>query len=162
ERDAVRRSAQLADEERASAEIQRVRAEANQNQVLEAVDRFLIRVGDRRLAEIPEMEEVRRDLLQEALLYCEDFLKQNPNPDRNVRYQAGRAHGRMANILQTLSRFEASEDHYRSALALLKQLADEFPDEPSYRYDLAKNNNNLANLYREAKRGSEGEPFVLR
>jgi tetratricopeptide (TPR) repeat protein/tRNA A-37 threonylcarbamoyl transferase component Bud32 len=155
ERNAASNSAREAEDERAH-------AEANQGKALDAVDRFLARVGDRRLAEIPEMDEVRRELLQEALGFCEEFLKQGgPNPDRNVRFQTGRTYGRMAKIQQSLSQFESAEQNYQGAISLLQQLANEFPDDSTYRYDLAKNYHNLCMLYREAKRGKEGDPFLL-
>jgi serine/threonine-protein kinase len=161
ERNAAARSAQEANDERVRAEAQRARAETNESQALDAVDQFLTQVGDRRLADIPEMEEVRQELLQEALRFCEKFLHQSPNPDRNVRYQAARTYGRMAKILQTLARFEPAEKHYQSALSLLRQLTDEFPEDPAYRYELAKNYYNLTILYGGSDRSSAAAPFLF-
>jgi serine/threonine-protein kinase len=160
ERNAAARSAQAAEEERVRAEAQRARAEANEGQALDAVDHFLAQVGDRRLADIPEMEGLRQELLQDALRFCEKFLNQSPNPDPNVRYQSARTYGRTAKILQSMARFEPAEKNYQSAVTLLGQLADEFPADPIYRYELSKNYYNLSVLHIEAKRGSASEPFL--
>jgi serine/threonine protein kinase len=156
----LRRERNAAAQSAREAEKQRLLAVANQDQALAAVDRFLARIGDRRLADVPEMDEVRRELLEDALGFCEQFLEQSPNPDRNVRFQAGRTHGRLAKILRSLSRFEPAEENYRRALAIFQQLINEYPDDCAYRFEFAKNSYNLSVLYRETRRGSEADSLV--
>ena len=157
----LRRERNAAAHSAREAEKERIRAVANQDQALAAVDRFLARVGDRRLADVPEMDEVRRELLEDALGFCEQFLEQSPTPDRNVRFQAGSTHGRLAKILQTMSRNEPAEHNYRGAIAILERLTDEFPADRAYRFQLAKQYYNMAILCRAAKSGSGMEPLLI-
>jgi serine/threonine protein kinase len=58
------------------------RAETNYARALEAVDRLLTRVGESKLAGVPEMDRVRQDLLQEALRHCQAFLRDKDTPTR--------------------------------------------------------------------------------
>ena len=54
-------------------------SQANYRKAREAVDRMLLRVGDRALEGIPQMTDVRRELLEEALQFYEGFLGEQPS-----------------------------------------------------------------------------------
>src|SRR5262249_55345600 len=112
------------------------RAEANFKRSLQAVDTFLSKVGDRRLAHIPGVEKVRREVLEEPLRFFQEFLDlKEGNPP--VRREAGRAYKRIAPVYHLLGMQAESETAFQRALELFEQLKDEFPAEPDYRRDLA-------------------------
>ena len=58
------------------AKVQRNRAEANFAKARAAVDDYLTRVSESRLLQVPGMQPLRRDLLQSALGFYQDFLKE--------------------------------------------------------------------------------------
>jgi tetratricopeptide (TPR) repeat protein len=68
---AEREQAQLTDEQRQAAEANYVRAR-------EAVKQMLTRVADNELAAIPEMGEVRKQLMADARLFYDELIKLNP------------------------------------------------------------------------------------
>jgi tetratricopeptide (TPR) repeat protein/tRNA A-37 threonylcarbamoyl transferase component Bud32 len=113
------------------------RAEANQEKTLEAVDRFLTRVGDKKLADIPAVTEVRRDLLTDALQFFQRFLDEKENPDPSVRRQAALAAQRAYRIYNMLGQPAEQYQATKLAVDLLRRLAAEFPDDPSYKHDLS-------------------------
>jgi tetratricopeptide (TPR) repeat protein len=122
------------------------RAEANQEKTLAAVERFLARVGDARLAGVPQMELVRQELLADALEFFQDFLKEKDDPEPLLRRDAARAYHRTGRIKHQLGQLKQAADDFRQAAALLRQLVREYPDEPAYRFDLAKSLHNLGEL----------------
>src|SRR5262249_7815856 len=61
------------------------RADANFNRTLEAVDKFLSRLGHKQLAQIPGMEQVRREVLGEGLGVSQGFLREKSGQPRGGR-----------------------------------------------------------------------------
>jgi serine/threonine protein kinase len=148
----------------AEADRQRQRAEANQERTLEAVDRFLTRVGDKKLAPVPAMEEVRRDLLADALQFFQGFLREMDDADPQVRHEAARAEQRVARIYRLLGQRDRENQHWQEALLLQKRLAVEFPEQPSYRFDVSQTLHNLGlcnqAFARSAERQAEAERYL--
>jgi tetratricopeptide (TPR) repeat protein len=132
------------------------RAEQNFESARSAVDEMLTSVGQQRLAYEPRMEKVRRDLLTKALHFQERFLKEKSD-DPEVRSEVGRAHARVGDIQEMLGDHEAAEQSYGAARTFLSALAVEFPDNASYRQDLAAGLNNLGQLLKSAGRTPEAE-----
>jgi serine/threonine protein kinase len=92
-------------------------AQANFDKATQAVDEMLTRVGQRDLAEVPQMELVRRDLLQRALAFYEGFAAARTD-DPNVRLQLALARGRVAWINRQLG-------ENRTAAAIAAAVVDE-------------------------------------
>jgi tetratricopeptide (TPR) repeat protein len=139
-----------------AAEKQRERAERYFQKALDAVDQMLTGVGQVNLAHVPHMEPARRDLLEKALKFYQEFLDEKSD-DPGVRQETGRAYVRVGDIYRMLGQYPDAEKVYGEAIVLLKQLADEFPDVPRYRKDLAVCHNNLGILLRATKRLSQAE-----
>ena len=146
-----------ADENYRTAEAQRRQAQENLEQALKAVDEMLTQVGQEWLRDLPGVEEVRRDLLQKALGFYQEFLRQNRH-DPAIRLETGRAHGRVAKIYQLLGQDKDAEQAYREALAVFEELVHDFPDRPDSRYQLARQSNEFsAFLARPLVRGDEAD-----
>jgi serine/threonine-protein kinase len=127
-----------ASQQKGEAERQWQRAEANFQTALGAVDQMLTQVseGDGFLAHEPRMEALRRKLLEGALRFYQDFLKENAaNP--KVRWETASAYVRVGNIQKRLGEQVAAENAYRAAIPLLQALSAEFPSRPAYRHQLA-------------------------
>jgi tetratricopeptide (TPR) repeat protein len=125
------------------ADVARGLAEANEDRAFEAIDRFLTRIADQKLASIPGLEEVRRDLLNEALATSQTFLDEKEGASPRARNEVARAHQRCVRIYAALADVDKQLEHVRHAVRLHRQLAEDFPGEPSYRVELSRDLHNL-------------------
>jgi tetratricopeptide (TPR) repeat protein len=156
----------------AAATVARGEAETNYQKALSAVDEMLSQVGQESLADIPQVEPVRRALLEKALLFYQGVLKEGRTEPR-VRLETARAYQRVSEIYGMLGAgkedvaFEASEQ----AISILKQLMAEFPQEAIYQEEAARCYQHLARLKGGAAfliqdngdqaRKADGEAFVI-
>ena len=112
------------------------RTTAALGQTLRAVDQMLTKVGQERLANIPQMSQVRKELLEEALAFYRDFLKEKPN-DPELRRELAQAHYRVADILRKLGKHAEAVDGFQQAIAMQQAILQEYPDHPETRAALA-------------------------
>jgi tetratricopeptide (TPR) repeat protein len=119
------------------AERQHERAEDSFRDARTAVEQMLTEVGEERLKRIPEMDPVRRALLEKAAAFYEKFLNERGD-DPAVREEAARAYERVGLINGHLGRLAEAEAAYQQALALLAPLAAQDPHEPRYRQTMAR------------------------
>jgi serine/threonine protein kinase/tetratricopeptide (TPR) repeat protein len=136
QRSAADRQRIEADEQRAEAERQRQRAEdarqvavANLQKAREAVDQMLTRVGQEQLANVPQMEPVRKALLEDALKFYQGFFEQKSD-DPAIRRGRGMAYARVAVIYRLLGMNTDAETAFGKAFAILEEIATELPHEP--------------------------------
>jgi tetratricopeptide (TPR) repeat protein len=121
-----------------TADKHRARAEGNYQKMLEAVDSMLTEVGEKDLADVPEMEEPRARLLEKALQFYQNLLQEKDDPDPAVRRETARAFQRAAWIEGHLGRLDQAEEDIRQALALWPQVVADFPGEATtYRREWA-------------------------
>jgi serine/threonine-protein kinase len=138
------------------AEGQRDRAEQSFLDARAAVDEMLTQVAQKRLKDIPEMEQVRQDLLQKALDFYQKFLRER-GEDASVRQEAARAYRRVGDIQGLLGHSDEAEKAYRDALDLQGRLVGEARGDPDRRQELAKTHYQLGALYRELGRTADAE-----
>jgi serine/threonine protein kinase len=146
--------------EKERADDEKQRAEANLRTVKEAVDRLMTRVADE-LADKPQMEEIRQKLLEDALEFYQGFLRQK-STDPVMRHETAHAYMRVAGISQLLGRTAAWQQAIRQAIALLEQLATEFPAVPVYRVELAGCHASQAASYSWGSQAGEGKADISR
>jgi tetratricopeptide (TPR) repeat protein/tRNA A-37 threonylcarbamoyl transferase component Bud32 len=137
------------------------RAEANFQRTLQAMDRLLTWVGDGHLAHLPRMEPVRRQVLEDALRFYQQFL-QDQDSAPSVRREVGRAHWRVGRIYSMLRRPAEAGAAYRRGEVLLEELAADFPTVPEYRAELAHILTDLGTLLKEAGQLPEAEEVYER
>ncbi|HEV2949528.1 MAG TPA: serine/threonine-protein kinase, partial [Gemmataceae bacterium] len=134
---------------------ERDRAERHFQESLEVVDRLLTRVGNKRLADVPRMEKVRREILNDALDFYQRFLKEEAS-SAPLRFDTARAFRGVANIQCLLGQNVEAEINSRKSVSLLEDLVKEYPKNPDYREELARSLNNSGrflmalNQYEEA------------
>ncbi|MCI0459454.1 MAG: tetratricopeptide repeat protein [Gemmataceae bacterium] len=131
-------------------------SDVNFRKALEAVDQMLTEVGQKELAPVPHLEEVRRTLLEKALSFYEGFL-QEKSSDPPIQLQTGMACRRVGHLRHWLGRHDQAEQAYERGIALLEQLAGRYPNEPSYRQELARSYAGRARLFREVGRSAEAD-----
>jgi tetratricopeptide (TPR) repeat protein len=140
------------------AEKERQRAEANFQSALAAVVQLLKRVSESgdRLADEPRMELVRQRLLEDALRFCQDLLKQK-GTDALARHETAALHRHVGDLQKRLGQRAAAEEAYGAALRLFGDLAAEFPGRSAYRRELAACHTNLGSLLADTPRQKEAE-----
>jgi tetratricopeptide (TPR) repeat protein len=115
---------------------QRRRAEANMELAWDAAERMYATALEEWLANQPGLEEAPRRFLLDALAFYERFAVENgANP--RVRRETARAFSRVGRIHDRLGAPDKADAAFRRAVDLQQGLADELPDEPGCRYDLA-------------------------
>jgi tetratricopeptide (TPR) repeat protein len=142
-------------------EAQRQLAEKSFGQALEAVDKMLSEVAEVELADVPQMEPVRKKLLTKAKDFYEKFLEDRKD-DPVVRREAGRAYLRLGDIQEMMNEHGQAEQAYGAAIKLLGDLRAEAPGVADYRRDLARAFNNQGMLFKKNTRVEEAEPAVRR
>jgi serine/threonine protein kinase/tetratricopeptide (TPR) repeat protein len=142
--------------ERNRAGEQKQAAEANFQSALEAVDQMLTRVGEAELLNVPQMEPVRRNLLQDALRFYQTFLRTRGDSPL-LRSEAASAYRRLGQIQVQLGQRNEGEESYRQAVALLEELLAESPGDPDFRNKLAGVNGDLGVLYHSTQRWPQAE-----
>jgi tetratricopeptide (TPR) repeat protein/tRNA A-37 threonylcarbamoyl transferase component Bud32 len=135
------------------------RAERNLEKARRLVDSMLTRVADE-MENLPHMEELRTQLLEEALEFHLDFLQQKSD-DPVVRYKLAQAHRAVADIYVYLGRPESVEEAYHDAFEVLEDLVSDFPDVAEYQDELAAVAQNLGVWYWHHDRTEEAETTLL-
>ncbi|HKB02639.1 MAG TPA: protein kinase [Gemmataceae bacterium] len=90
------------------------RAEGNLDEAKEVVDKFLTRIGRYELAGVPQMEHVRRELLERALRFYQTSLQQRGN-DPSLRRETARAHYQVGYIHSLLGNHREAADGFEQS-----------------------------------------------
>jgi tetratricopeptide (TPR) repeat protein len=115
---------------------QRLRAEANFQKAADEVERLLARIGQERLKDLPQMESLRSELLEEALRFQLGFLKERSD-DPLVLLGVARAARMAASLQGQLHRLDEAERTCRQALQILDELVARSPRDLGYRRERA-------------------------
>jgi tetratricopeptide (TPR) repeat protein len=134
---------------------QRQRATGHLGRAKTAVQQMLTRVGAERLAYVPHMERVRREVLEDAVRLYQDILRDEPD-DRAGRLEAAEAYRTLAGLNRMLGEFGEAEKHDREALDRVSRLAEEDPDHAGYLVEKARTTDALAELRARFGAWSEG------
>ncbi|HET6882644.1 MAG TPA: protein kinase [Pirellulales bacterium] len=137
-------------------ESERRRAETNFLKARGAVDQMLTRVGQERLSGVPQMEPVRRALLEDAVEFYRGFLDEKSD-DPAVRVEMARAYQRLADIYDTLGQRDQARRAVLQGAAIFDKLVDEYPNEPDYRAGSANGLNQLGSLLKDEMNALEAE-----
>jgi eukaryotic-like serine/threonine-protein kinase len=111
-------------------------SERNYKRALSAVDQLLARVGNQALAEVPQLDQLRKDILDDALEFYQEFLEENP-ADSDVRFNAAALYTRVGMINHDFGRYPEATRYRDKAIAILEQLHRCEPENPAYRFELA-------------------------
>jgi eukaryotic-like serine/threonine-protein kinase len=149
----------LISREAARKEEQRQLAEKNFGLARDAVDRMLTEVAEVDLADVPQMQQVRKRILEKARQFYQQFLKQK-GTDASVLREAGRAHLRLGQIGELLGDHVEAERAYRRGLDLLTPLVRDDHDPPEILADLARGRDELGMLLKKANRFKESETLL--
>lgn len=122
---------------------ERLQNETNaRNLALAAVDRMLTRVCDETMSGVPQAEQVRLKLYQDAVEFYRNILKQRTD-DPELRFETAMAFIRLGEMYIELGHPEQTYDLYVAAHKSLEELHAQSPDDPRFRVELAKYFNRL-------------------
>ena len=134
---------------------EKAKTEHNYQIARDAVEQMLTRVGEVDLADVPQLESVRRDLLDRALAFYRDFLTARVG-DASARLETGRALARLGDIREQLGQYVQAEANYREALDLLGKATAN----PETARVIARTRVNLGILLKKSNRYAESEKLL--
>jgi tetratricopeptide (TPR) repeat protein len=118
----------------ATAREEQARADGNYTKALEGMN--TVTEVARRLRGVPRADGLRRMLLEEVLRFNQGLLAQQAD-EVSVRREAARAARRMGGVHEELGQGKEAEAAFRQALDLGEKLLADYPNEPTFRADLA-------------------------
>jgi choice-of-anchor C domain-containing protein len=137
----ARQEAELAKEHEAAlrkqADEAKKQAESNFAKAREAVDDYFTTVSESQLLQVSGMQPLRRDLLQSALTFYQDFLKERSD-DSTIRGELAAAFLRVGKIRRELGQQAEAHKAYEQARALYEALTKDAPESAEWRHGLAQ------------------------
>ncbi|MGE0376075.1 MAG: protein kinase [Planctomycetaceae bacterium] len=131
------------------AEKQRHLAEANFQKALDAVEQMLTRVADEKLARIPGVESVRKQLLEDAIPFYEQLLEQH-SEDPELRFKTAKAWQRIGFIKERIfDDLAGGTAALEKAINIAEAVLRESPNDVRYLEVLAHSCAKLGCLYRD-------------
>jgi eukaryotic-like serine/threonine-protein kinase len=120
-------------------ERRRGEAEANLGQARNAVDDYFTAVSESTLlkAPLPGLQPLRRELLQTALRYYQDFVRRHHN-DPSLRADLAAATLRVGEIVDLVGPKAEALEALQSAFDLYRSVANEAPNDPSHRAGMGR------------------------
>src|SRR5262245_46902923 len=112
------------------------RADVNWRKAFEALDQVCLRMAEERMPRESQPSPADRELISKLLNFYEEFVRENGS-DPAVRHQAARACQRVGDLCRKLGRPAEAIAAYRRSVERGRALVDEFPNDATYRADLA-------------------------
>jgi eukaryotic-like serine/threonine-protein kinase len=113
-----------------------LRAEANFRKAREAVDEYFTKVSQSILLNVPGLQPLRKELLESAQKYYQDFLRDHGD-DPTVRAEAAEAWYRLGIITHDIGSSTDALDQLRKAETMYEALTRDQPGEIRYPYKQA-------------------------
>ena len=145
-----------AEDHRQQAETNLDTARRNSRKAHDAVDQLLTHLGYDKLLDVPFMEPVVRDVLDTALKFNKEFLKEEGD-DPAVRFEVARAYRRAGAIERMLGRFSAADEHFQQGLEIVEALARDDHRRTEYRQEQSVIHLTLGGMYATIGRLPEAE-----
>jgi eukaryotic-like serine/threonine-protein kinase len=124
----------------ARAERARLRAESYFGRLSGGVVQMLRQVESTRWADVDEIDEIRQALTQELLTFCRGYLKEL-SADPEARHDQAATYLLMGNLNRVQAdrvqgAAEQAEKDYRKAVEFFESVANQYPNQTRYRFDL--------------------------
>ncbi len=146
--------------EQARTEAQRDLASRNFRQARQAADGFLTRISDDSQLAQPDLQPLRRRLLEAGLSYYEGFAREGLDPGDHARLAD--AYARVGRINDLVGSKEKALADVREAVAYREKVAGPRPDDPAARRELAAILDDLGHLQMANGRMAEALPTFER
>lgn len=134
---------------------QQERASTNYRSARDALSLIVRHLDNRRATNIPQLMELRREQLEDALAFYEGALRGLEDSDPAVVLDTAMAAAAAGDIQHTLGREKASRESFQRALGLLEQLPADFRERPEARGGFIHCYKHLAYLANDQPRSTE-------
>lgn len=118
---AAQSATELADGRLIEVERERLRAEGNLKQALDAVDEYLTKTSDSKLLQVAGAQPLRRELLESALKFYRGFLERQTNSP-TLQTEVASAHVHCAAIVGGIGRTDDAAAENSKAIEILRPL----------------------------------------
>ena len=115
------------------------RAEANARETtvylrktLESIDAYFVKVSEKRLLDVPNLQPLRKDLLQDARDYYQALLRDRPG-DPAIRVELAKARSSLAGVVSLIGRQTESLTLYRQSLEEFDRIVERSPGDEAAR-----------------------------
>jgi hypothetical protein len=128
------------------------RAEDNLRAAVDAVNDSLASAGSqqaREAADVPQVEELRKSLLDKAQIFYNKLLEKNSS-DSALRIQQAQARSRLGDINRLMGKYQEAVQQYNAAISGYESLIKEFPMQEDLHQALAYCHNWLGETIRDA------------
>jgi serine/threonine-protein kinase len=112
---------------------ERERANANYREARQAISRMLGRTGERSAVPIPQLLELERRQAEDAVVFFRAVIKDDVEPDDEVRFQVAEAIEQLAMRTGELNDITKGIGLHREALAVFDELSAAHPTDPRFR-----------------------------
>lgn len=142
-----------ADENLKEALRQEKRADREARDSRDAVKKLLSTVGDQRLRNVPFMDDLRRQLLEEALAFNQQFLDRSDSQDD--RYEVALAHQRVAEIYRMLGRIDEAGQSLNTSREIILAVLETRTGDPDLLEAVADVNASISDNLKQAGKFTE-------
>jgi tetratricopeptide (TPR) repeat protein len=122
------------------------RADENLLRARKAVKDYLTEAAGNRLLKEADFHDLRRKLLESAIPFYQEFLKQQTD-DPELEAERGRAYGDLAMVREDLNQLEQALADHEQRRVIFERLVADFPAKPAYRHELAQTYRNEGNVH---------------
>jgi tetratricopeptide (TPR) repeat protein len=136
-------------------EQERTRADAGYESAQQTLDRMIARLERRRVGEAPQLKELQRELLEDALAFYQGVIDERDDPNPKVQRDVAVAYRRAGGIEALLGRWDQATEHLRQAIALFASLPAAERDSAETQLLLAGCHNNLGIIANNNRRWDE-------
>jgi|GEM_PF-3280298 len=134
-------------------------AELNFAEARKTVDTFVYDIGRKELADIPGLQELMKKFADRAVAQYAELIKRNPNdPDTHIGY--AKAKGTLGSILADIGEIQRAENEIKEAIQLLEYDTKSSPNDWRYKFELAKQRQEMGKLYWGNKQQEKALPFA--
>jgi serine/threonine protein kinase len=156
-------SREKAEKDRALVRVSQEKTRADQNlaQARKAVKDYLTQVADNRLLKEADFHQMRRELLESALPFYQEFVKQK-HDDPELEAERAEAYGDLGFLRQDLGDWEQALVEYEQQRAILERLVVNYPAKPAFRQGLAQGCRNVGLVYHHLRQTAKAEEALRR
>jgi serine/threonine protein kinase/tetratricopeptide (TPR) repeat protein len=139
------------------ADTQRERAEKSFDTLKAAIDQFFVKMSEDELKNQPGMQEVRKELLEDAAAYYQQFLTDRSD-DPSLKDELALAHFRIGTVKQLIDSKEEAIKEFSLAFKIQSELLAKEPENIAYLVAIGDTANSLATLRHETGKLDDAGP----
>ena len=150
------RAERVAESERSEAERQRAAAERNFQNARKAVDGYFTSVSQTKLLNVPGLQPLRKELLESALAFYQQFIDQHRD-DPTVQAELAATYRRVGTITEAIGSKEQALAAFHKSVEASQRLVGDHPTNREYQSQLAQAYHLLGSLQLSLGRPADAE-----